>query len=167
MNRGPNWSSAFARQARADLTAFHALREGSGLPDCQALNFLQMACEKVAKAYLCGAGADPGAIQSSHAYIAKTLPVIAAEQAADYPRPRRRHRSADRALRQLAREIELLSPAVDDGGRRPDNCEYPWEDAAGVVLVPAERSFPNLDLLQGPAGRDLLKVLETAIHELA
>jgi hypothetical protein len=38
-------------------------------------------------------------------------------------------------IRQLAREIELLSPAVKRDGQREDNCEYPWE-AGGKVLSP-------------------------------
>lgn len=33
-------------------------------------------------------------------------------------------------VRNLSREIELLAPTVDSL-RRPDNCEYPWEDGTG------------------------------------
>ncbi|MGP0063486.1 MAG: hypothetical protein ACLQGP_07810 [Isosphaeraceae bacterium] len=38
----------------------------------------------------------------------------------------------------LAREIEVLAPAVKRGGQRPDNCEYPWEDDAGTLHVPLD-----------------------------
>jgi hypothetical protein len=65
----------------------------------------------------------------------------------------------------LAREIELLAPAVKRGGKRPDNCEYPWQDAAGNVWVPAEHRFPTLDLVT-PQGILFLKLIETAIDDL-
>jgi len=61
--------------------------------------------------------------------------------------------------------IELLAPTVDSQ-RRPDNCEYPWEDGAGSVVVPAEYSFATLSLLTKPAGQELLKILPFAIDEL-
>ena len=70
-------------------------------------------------------------------------------------------------MRQLSREIELLAPSVDNNQTRPDNCEYPWEDHAGTLFVPAEYSFPNLDLLQAQFGRTFLKVIGAAIDELA
>jgi len=69
------------------------------------------------------------------------------------------------AIRKLARRIELLAPAIDDGGRAPANCEYPWEDAAGSLRIPADYNF-GIDLLHEPAGRHLLKILFTAIEDL-
>ena len=50
------WRIAYAKQALADLHAREKLLEHSELPDCQQLHFLQMACEKLCKAYLCGQG---------------------------------------------------------------------------------------------------------------
>jgi hypothetical protein len=68
----------------------------------------------------------------------------------------------------MAREIELLAPAVDDAGRQPANCEYPWVDAAGTrVYVPAEYAFKSIDLQREPALRLILKVLPMAIQSLA
>lgn len=69
------------------------------------------------------------------------------------------------AIRALARRIELLAPAVDDGRRHPANCEYPWIGPAGSVLAPAEHNF-GLNLLHERGGRHLIKVLDTAIKGL-
>jgi len=69
------------------------------------------------------------------------------------------------AIRSLARKIELLSPAVDDGGNRPANCEYPWMDATGRVVVPAEYDV-KIDLHRDTAGRRLLKIIHSAVAEL-
>ena len=70
-------------------------------------------------------------------------------------------------IRQLAREIDLLAPAVDDDGRRPDNCEYPWEDDRGVLHVPAEHGFGGLGTLhRHRAGSTLLKIILAAVAEL-
>jgi len=64
-----------------------------------------------------------------------------------------------------ALEIELLAPTVDNQ-RRPDNCEYPWEDSAGNVIAPAEHASATLSLLSQPAGQELLKTLPLAIAAL-
>ena len=161
-----DWAGAYARQAAADWATHERLWPEAAVPDCHKLMFLQMACEKLAKAHLRRFGADPAALQSSHAYAAKTLPVIVRLQ---LRRPGTRVRNAPWVLamvRRLAREIELLAPAVDDGGGRPDNCEYPWADARGRLHVPAEWTFPTVALLAAPAGRVFLKLMRTAIADL-
>jgi hypothetical protein len=68
--------------------------------------------------------------------------------------------------RRIAREIEFLAPAVKAGGKRRENCEYPWE-YGGVVYVPAECPFTNLNLLTEPGGRNTLKRIREAIERLA
>src|ERR1700677_2344759 len=70
------WSRGYARQADADFKMFQSLEPESSVESCHKLQFLQMACEKLVKAHLCGEGTDPTALQTSHAYIAGTLPVI-------------------------------------------------------------------------------------------
>jgi hypothetical protein len=69
--------------------------------------------------------------------------------------------------KRLAREIELLSPAVDNGGRRPDNCEYPWEDAKKKLWIPAEYHFSVGQLLFERHGRTTLKLIRAAVLRLA
>jgi hypothetical protein len=160
------WSRAYARQARADLGSRNLLIQ-HGAAESQHLHFLQMACEKLCKAHLCHAGSDPKELQSSHAYIAKVLPIVVREQLAREGSGKARW--ALRPIRHLAREIELLAPAVGDAGRRPDNCEYPWEDPAApeVVRVPVEHEFSQVKMLYEPAGRLLLKIVAKAIEGLA
>jgi hypothetical protein len=68
-----DWATPYARQGDADLTTFEKLQPIE-LPPCHKLQFLQMACEKLVKAHLCGSGTSPGTLQQSHAYIAGTLP---------------------------------------------------------------------------------------------
>ena len=72
MAAGGEWSKGYARQADADLRTFEAL-QSSPLPECHKLQFLQMACEKLVKAHLCGKGTDPASLQKSHNYVAGTL----------------------------------------------------------------------------------------------
>ena len=162
------WSIAFARQARADLKSRVALSRTPGIPRCQHLHFLQMACEKLCKAFLCTSGSDPADLLTSHRYIAKVLPQIAKRRLGlkkgRYPRDSSQF---VRDIRLLARLIELLAPAVDDNGRRPDNCEYPWEDKQGNLQVPIEYAFPNLSLLHQLSGARLLKIVEKTVDELA
>lgn len=168
MSAAQQWSIAYAKQARADLNAREALCRIPGIPECEQLHFLQMACEKLAKATLCASGSDPHDLQTSHGYIAKVLPVIARQRVGlrrgKYPT---RSGRLIRKIRLLAREIELLCPAVDDNGRRPDNCEYPWEDSWGNLRVPAEHTYAVLGSLREPSGFRLLKIVTKAVDDLA
>jgi len=159
MSNVDDWQRAFARQARADFETWDGLQGQRDVPDCHKLHFLQMACEKLAKAHLCTEGSDPKKIQASHAYFARAFPRIAEYHYARIGNSRGKYKGVFKPLRQLAREIELLAPAVDDGGRRPDNCEYPWELPDGAIRAPAEHTFPNLSLLDAPNGFTLLKIV--------
>lgn len=161
------WSRAYAKQAKADFETWDALQGNMAVPACHKLHFLQMACEKLCKAYLCKQpGADPKDYQSSHAYTAKNLGIIIRQQIALTLNPPKNERYLLVHCKLLAREIELLSPSVQDDGQRPDNCEYPWEQG-GKLYIPADWSFPALNLLMAPAGPSLLKLLYGAIQRLA
>jgi hypothetical protein len=69
------------------------------------------------------------------------------------------------AIRPLARQIELLSPAVKAGGRSPQNCEYPWVAADGSITAPADHRF-EFSILFEKAGVTLLKIVRQAALEL-
>jgi hypothetical protein len=120
------WSNGYARQARADFETFE-LVQPLAVPDCHKLQFLQMACEKLVKAHLCGTGTDPAALQSSHTRVAGTLPVILRQYATSVGYTGRSARGVMATAKKRAAEIECLAPAVKRGGQRPDNCEYPWK----------------------------------------
>src|SRR5262249_26019878 len=98
-----------------------------------------MALEKAAKAHLIAAGSDPSDLRSSHAYIAKVVPIMVRDGL-------RRTSGCDSAwvisaVRALARRIELLHPQIDANRTPPANCEYTWIDSRGKVVAPAEHSF--------------------------
>jgi hypothetical protein len=160
-----NWVQAFARQAASDLDARERLVGYNSLPACHSLHFLQMACEKLCKASLISAGSDPMQVQSSHAYIAKHLPtIVRLFMSREAGRLQRDNWIVD-AIRPLARRIELLNPAVDDGGRAPENCEHPWAGQDGSIVAPANYKF-DFSMLFERAGVTLLKIVRQAAIEL-
>lgn len=162
------WARAFAVQARADLRARDALLLEEDVPICQQLHFLQMACEKVSKAYRIQGGEAPDAVQASHVTAAKTIPVIAKQLLGRNLIPVQGADKVLHAIGRLAREVELLSPAVRDGGNRPDNCEYPWADDRGGLHIPADFPFSELSRIDSHvAGKTFLKTIAVAAEELA
>ncbi len=72
MSEPADWALAYARQADADLRAWELSEQhpDAVAAECHRLLFLQMACEKLCKAYLIQGGAVPGHLQTSHGYIA-------------------------------------------------------------------------------------------------
>ncbi len=64
--------------------------------------------------------------------------------------------------RHLAAEIEVMNPAVDRNGQRPDNCEYPWEDDQQVLHSPLDWQFNPLQRLRDRFGPSFVKVLQLA-----
>ncbi len=157
------WAAGFGRQAAADFATFEALWT-QDVPECHKMHFLQMACEKLAKAHLCGEGTPPGSVQTSHAYVAKKLPVVLRHQALSVNFSGRAARVLLEEAKHLAREIELLSPSVTAGGKRPENCEYPWEDETGTLRSPLEWTFNPSRLLLARSGRSMLKLLRGAVE---
>jgi hypothetical protein len=167
MAANAEWSHGFARQARADFDTFLALQNRSAftqsiIPECHKLQFLQMACEKLVKSHLCGEGASVADIQSSHAYISGTLPVVLMQAAQAVNFSGKYAQWVLRHARHIAREIELLAPSVKRGGNRPDNCEYPWE-SSDALHVPVDWSFAPTRLLAAPSGHTFLKLLQYAL----
>lgn len=151
-----NWARGYAVQASSDFEARDHLCR-SHLPSCHQLHYLQMALEKAAKAHLIAAGSDPLELQSSHAYIAKVVPIIVRDGL-------RRTPGADstwvmNSIRILARRIELLHPQVDANRSAPANCEYPWIDSRGDVVAPAEHNF-ELDLNRERAAEVRARAIE-------
>lgn len=166
MATAAEWSRGYARQADADFERFQLLESDPEVEVCHKLQFLQMACEKLVKAHLCDEGTDPAALQTSHAYVANTLPVVLRHTALSVNFSGPQAKWVLQHARYLAQEIEVLAPAVKRGGQRPDNCEYPWEDGGGVLRVPRDWTFVPAQLLVVSAGRAFLKLIRLAINEL-
>ncbi len=107
-------------------------------------------------------------IQASDAYTAKVLPIVVRQEITRmHPAAARKMAWIVHRIGPLLREVELLSPSVDDGGLRPANCEYPWADNGGAVRVPSRETFPNLASLYTPLGRELLRLIDRATKRLA
>lgn len=166
MSTPGDWAKAYARQADADFNTWEVLDARIAVPNCHRLLFLQMACEKLCKAYRIASGCHPEALQTSHAHITKNLPGIIKLEAS-FRRPDiKGMRDVLKAARHLAEEIEVLNPSVDRGGRRPDNCEYPWEDQRGKILSPLDWTFLPSHLLTARNGPAFLKFVRLAIDRL-
>lgn len=167
MNIEEEWALGYARQAGADFKAWKLYQEHPEVlvAQCHSLLFLQMACEKLCKAHLIGCGSEPQDLKSSHAYIAKHLPVIVRQEISFQKADVRRKAWVLNHVKHLAREIELLNPAVDRDGRRKDNCEYPWE-SNGMIFSPLDHCFSPSQLLTAPAGRTFVKLLASAIERI-
>lgn len=157
------WSAAFQRQARSDERVYELLSRSS-LSPCHRLHYLQMFLEKLCKAHLWiehDLAQGPPDFLHSHKVIAKALPLIVREHL-------RRNQATEvshhrmREFREICVEIDLLSPAVDAAGDRPDNCEYPWSAVQArrpVVHAPCEWDFRIDNRLRSPAGKELLKAV--------
>jgi len=154
--KSKDWSRAFARQALSDLDA-RELLDIQGVSRCHSLHFLQMASEKVCKAYLHATG---NTVKESHSVVRKHLLSIAREFGAE----RAMSGSRLKVLKLLAVEIDLLAPALRDGGTRQDNVEYPWENSDGVVVAPIDFPFSSVEDSQI---RGLVKLLRLAASRYA
>jgi hypothetical protein len=78
MSEPADWALAYARQAHADFRAWELYEQHpeAVAAECHKLLFLQMACEKLCKAYLIRAGTPPEALQTSHGYIILRIPCL-------------------------------------------------------------------------------------------
>jgi hypothetical protein len=168
MSTPTQWLGGYARQADIDLRAWEPYEKHpqAVASECHKLLFLQMACETLCKAHLILNKTAPEDLQASHAYIAAPLPVVIRRQLLDMRQSLNGMKGVMQHVRHLANEIEVLHPAVDRNGRRPDNCEYPWDDATGALRSPLDWSFSPSQLLTAPAGRTFLKILRVAIDRL-
>lgn len=166
------WRKAFARQSLSDLKVYERLcTEGWGLPHCHRLHYLQMHLEKLAKAFCW----DPEELRNNipefdrtHSVAAKVLPIVVGQFAREGGYDPSVVGRKLTQIRQICREVDLLSPAVRDGEKRPDNTEYPWASQDGKsIIAPCERKFPIDSRLRNPEGKMLLKIASWLTHKLA
>src|SRR6185312_13020935 len=83
MTDSAKWAVGFARQADADFRGWELFEQHpqAVAAPCHKLLFLQMACEKLCKAYLLRANiCSPATVQTSHGFIAKHLPMIVRQE---------------------------------------------------------------------------------------
>lgn len=153
------------QQAQSDHQVFLLVRR-QGMAECHCLHYLQMATEKIAKAYFWRSGAPP---PRSHAGFVQFLRFLGQVRGDD------RERIADlfafrrftdfqnwiRTVLPIAYDLERLTPDLAHDGPNP---EYPWPHAA-PVLAPACYDFQAWTSLTRGQRRELMRVVRIAIEK--
>jgi hypothetical protein len=151
------------RQARSDHALFVQLR-GAGAHDCHLLHYLQMATEKLSKAYLWRSGHPP---PKSHTGFVRFLRALL-DRRADLDRIAnvlgfRRRDDLDnwvRSVQALAYSLQNIAPAEAGNGPNP---EYPWPHEA-PVHCPVGHTFTLWNELTNTGqGRKLMEFVAHAI----
>lgn len=162
------FADAFYRQASSDWQVCERLAAVAGLPPSHQLHYLQMACEKLAKAYrLRDTTSEVDEITSKHTGFAKFMNSFLRSPAlvAEYKGRGAQHQVVCAAAAKFACEIEKLAPAINRA-TSPENAEYPWQHG-DRVLAPCEYEYPALSLLAAPGGRLFLKLIGRAFRDYA
>jgi hypothetical protein len=153
------------QQALSDHKAFVVLRR-EGSAQCHLLQHLQMATEKLAKAYFWRSGSPP---PRSHAGFVQFLRFLGQIRQSDRERIANLFsfaRFADfqqwiRAVLPIAYDLERLSPDLANDGPNP---EYPWPHARPQT-APANHDFSVWSSLKSAQGRDLMRVVGIAVSK--
>lgn len=160
-----DWARAYAKQSASDFQIYEHLLAQPGVPVCHKLHYLQMACEKIAKAYqFRDMATAESKLTTSHIAFSKFINSYLTSS----PVVKREYEGRDAQLigfkkkaHSIAREIEKLAPAVDQE-HSPSNAEYPWEQDNNI-LIPCDYSYPNLSMLHEPVGLNFLRLIKEAI----
>jgi len=158
------WAEAFWLQAKSDWQMYNKL-EQTNESDCYVLHYLQMATEKLGKAYLLYSGIGVDDVQNSHRAFTSFLRNIARNS---YLQEKLGMNAAQlRAhiyqILPMAHAIEKLAPALASGGVNP---EYPWQNPDGSIIVQIRYRFNLLDILEQKRGRDLVKLVKIVLDNL-
>lgn len=156
------WAEAFLSQAQADWKMHKKMRKANEAA-CHVLHYLQMATEKLGKAYFLSAGTDVEEVQNTHLVFTKFLRLAARNGKLQklLGMSAAQLRAHVRQLLPLAHSIEKLAPALAEGSV---NAEYPWQAPDGTVKTPIAYDFALSTTLQETNGRHLLELVN-AIFE--
>ena len=134
------WRTAYFRQAQNDYGVFRELKCRKDVAMCQKLHYLQMATEKLAKAFLSPCSGRPP--PRVHVALCKFLNMSKGRpeirRLLGYENDYHAYCSYIDRLLSVAERIEKLAPV---GGQERVNPEYPWLDQDGNVVCPASYSF--------------------------
>ncbi|MDP2808442.1 MAG: hypothetical protein Q8O74_09950 [bacterium] len=135
------WRQAFFKQAGDDYSMFVHLNQVSSA-ECRQLHYLQMATEKLAKAFLCGPDNIPPKI--THIALTKFLKVAKSRpdlrRQLGYETKRAAFVSYIDGLIPFAKKIENLAP---EGIDKP-NPEYPWKARTGEIIAPVDFKYNDI-----------------------
>ncbi|MBN1554869.1 MAG: hypothetical protein JXA11_08990 [Phycisphaerae bacterium] len=137
------WREAFARQAKSDYEMYLFLNE-KRKPLCHQLHFLQMASEKLAKAWLCpknGVDRPPSTHNMLIRFLEQAKSIRKIRSACNMRQKGTQYKAYIDGLRPLAQKIESLAPA---GSIDKPNPEYPWCSATSVIC-PVDYSFHDIN----------------------
>ena len=142
----------YLTQARSD---FHALRALKGADPCHQIHYLQMATEKLAKAYFWRVGKP---LKKRHDFFVKFL--RAARKRGDIGRilgikPTANWEAYVDSVLPVTLAVEQMAPS--EAGDGP-NAEYPWPHEA-PEQAPATFAFPVWDEIAAPHGQKFLGLL--------
>jgi len=153
------------QQAKSDHGIYVLLRR-EGCAQCHTLHYLQMATEKLAKAYFWRSGSAP---PRSHAGFVQFLRFLGS-QIPSNDRNRVANlfhfsRSNDfqswiRSALPMAYDLERISPDLANDGPNP---EYPWPHA-GPEAAPANHDFTVWHSLISAQGRHLMRMIRIAVE---
>lgn len=166
-----DWAKAFWIQGKSDFIVYELLNAQSrdAVPLCHALHYLQMACEKIGKAYRArdskAALHGEDGILGQHVGFVKFIRafLLSPSIKSSYVGRDAQLQTVMKEATSLARAIETLAPAVDSD-TTPENAEYPWE-ANGCIVIPCEHAFSNLSMLSAVGGGTFLKLLRRAVKD--
>jgi HEPN domain-containing protein len=156
------------RQAESDHRLYSRLRRES-YESCHVLHYLQMATEKLSKAYLWRAGHAP---PKAHTGFVRFLRALLTRSERDLERIAPvfdfgRTEDFDRWVRvvlPLAYRLQNIAPAEAGDGPNP---EYPWPHA-NPAHTPVDYTFTLwTDLSTGGHGRHLLDFIDRAVLDFA
>ncbi len=149
-------------QVRSDHYILGRLRVINANP-CHQLHYLQMVTEKLGKAYYWRTGIPP---KTSHASFVRFLQAVADRGEARIAKLLGFNRSNDfenwlPTATPLAYALERLAPQL--AGYNGPNPEYPWPTAAPRHAPAAFKFSIWRDLSETSRGRQLLKVIDSAV----
>jgi hypothetical protein len=161
-----DWARAFAKQGASELAVYRELRtlrlSGNITADCHELHYLQMALEKIGKAYVLRFGnAQIQNHRSSHDVVKLFMQNVLKD-----PSSKSLFGASETLLkevRNLAAAVEHLSPAIERESH-PRNCEYPWSDGTAIT-VPVDVKFHDAWTFSANAYSSLLLLLQKVVAE--
>ncbi len=136
------WRTAFFAQAQSDYGVFREFKSRSDIAMCHKLHYLQMAMEKLAKAFQSSRSGDPP--PKIHTAIVRFLKISKGRpeirRLLGYENNHNAFSSYIDSLLEVAEQIEQLAPI---GHQERPNSEYPWSDNNGGAISPISYSFPE------------------------
>ena len=152
-------------QARSDYDIFQLLLSLRSHQPCHPLHYLQMATEKIAKAYFWRSGSPPPKDHAGFVQFLRFLGQIRRNEQERVANIFEYRRFGDfqawiRTALPLALELERLSPNLAQEG---PNVEYPWPHKQ-PQFAPISFAFPFWEKLKSAPGRQLIRVIGIAVN---